>query len=149
MAASPLKLRSRKLSVSGLSIADTPEYSEITHRAGCSKRSDVSPRPPWHAKTRLVPCKARAIYHFLKGGWNDPNCAFNKGRPATARCASTGVVPATPLFFRILLGLFYRFVTQLSVSLSIECHPGLTFGKITRDGEFSRVGWFGGLGHFR
>ena len=43
--------------------------------AGCSKSPDISPAQPWHAKTRLVPSKAAASYHFIRGGGDDPNCA--------------------------------------------------------------------------
>ena len=143
--------------------------------AGCSKRSDFSPAQPWRSFhppalslprqtlypwTRLVPSKAAANFHFLRGGWDDPNCAafspatnwhaetrhqpergpsdsqylysgsrqaaltarierppFHRGGSASkkgtwplpphpseaARCASTGIVPATLSLFSILL----------------------------------------------
>ncbi len=32
----------------------------VGHRAGCSKRPDISPAQPWRAETRLVPSKAAA-----------------------------------------------------------------------------------------
>src|SRR5207253_5893178 len=58
--------------------------------AGCSKRPDFSPSQPWrlfhppalrlprqtlHPGTRLIPSKAAANYHFIRGGWDDPTCA--------------------------------------------------------------------------
>ena len=58
--------------------------------AGCSKRPDFSPAQPWRLfhppalslprqplrpETRLVPSKGAANYHFIRGGWDDPNCA--------------------------------------------------------------------------
>jgi hypothetical protein len=64
--------------------------------AGCSKRPDFSPAQPWrlfhppalslprqplHPGTRLIPCKAAASYHFLRGGWDDPNCAQSSHPP--------------------------------------------------------------------
>src|SRR5437016_11101711 len=57
---------------------------------GCSKRPDFLPTQPWRLlhppalslprqplrpKTRLVTSKAAANYHFIRGGWDDPNCA--------------------------------------------------------------------------
>ena len=39
------------------------------------KKATFSPAPPWRAKTRLVPNKAVASYHFIWGGWDDSNCA--------------------------------------------------------------------------
>lgn len=43
---------------------------------GCSKCSSFSPAQPWRAETRLDPSKAAVSYHlFLRGGWDDPNCA--------------------------------------------------------------------------
>ena len=65
--------------------------------AGCSKRPDFSPAQPWQLfhppalslprqplrpGMRLIPCKAAASYHFIRGGWNDPNCAHYSTRPA-------------------------------------------------------------------
>ena len=139
---------------------------------GCSKRPHFSPAQPWllfHPptlslprqtlcpRTRLIPCEAAASYHFLRGGWDDPNCAQYSTHPAlsaprralsraraflsfplfrgaakaalncahrtstvspcafcaqgghlvapypsseAARCASTGIVPATPPIFQ-------------------------------------------------
>jgi len=57
------------------------------HRAGCSKRPDFSPAQPWRAETRLVPSKAAASYTFIRGGWNDPNCAptFSPAHPLARR----------------------------------------------------------------
>ncbi len=37
------------------------------------------PRQPLCPRTRLVPCTAAMNYRFLRGGWDDPNCA----RPPT------------------------------------------------------------------
>jgi len=33
------------------------------------------PRQPLCPRTRLVPGKAAANYRFIRGGWDDPNCA--------------------------------------------------------------------------
>jgi len=150
--------------------------------AGCSKSPRFSPTQPrrlFHPPalslprqtlrpgTRLVPGKAAASCRFLRGGWDDPDCAQHShppthrhaetchlpgrgpsdsptspegvgrlfftarierpplyrggsaskknGLPApshsseAARCASKGIVPATPfLFFSILLGTFWK-----------------------------------------
>jgi hypothetical protein len=51
--------------------------------AGCSKRPAFSPAQPWRAKTRLFPNKAAASCHFIRGGWDDPNCAQFLTRPPT------------------------------------------------------------------
>ena len=48
-------------------------------------------------------------------------------------------------FFSILLGLFDRFFDERFIGLCIEGHHGLTFRKITRDGEFFGVRSPGGL----
>jgi hypothetical protein len=40
------------------------------------------PRQPLSPETRLVPGKAAAIYHLLRGGWDDPNCAQYSTHPA-------------------------------------------------------------------
>ena len=43
--------------------------------------ASTSPARPESAKTasrprtRLIPCKAAASYHFIRAGWNDPKCA--------------------------------------------------------------------------
>jgi hypothetical protein len=50
--------------------------------AGCSKRPDFSPAQPWRAETRLVPSKAAASCHIIRGGWDDPNCAQHSTHPA-------------------------------------------------------------------
>jgi len=57
--------------------------------------------------------------------------------------------PRTKLgaFFSFLLRLFDRFFDQRLVSLCLEGHHGLTFRKITRDGEFLWGGRFGGLNY--
>jgi len=67
------------------------------HCAGCSKSPDFSHAQPWRLPhppalslprqplcpgTRLVPSKAAASYHFLRGGWDDPNCAQYSTHPA-------------------------------------------------------------------
>ena len=44
-------------------------------RAECSKRPAFSPAQPRRAKTRLFPNKAATNCHFIRGGWDDPNCA--------------------------------------------------------------------------
>ncbi len=76
-------------------------------RAGCSKRPDFSPaqprrlfhppalslpRQPLHPGTRLVPGKAAANYHFIRGGWDDPNCA-QRSHPPTHWHAETCHLP--------------------------------------------------------
>jgi len=135
--------------------------------AGCSKSPRFSLTQPRRAKTRRSAGKAAASCHFIRGGWDDPDCAQHShppthrhaetchlpgrgpsdsptspegvgrlfftarierpplyrggsaskknGLPApshsseAARCASKGIVPATPfLFFSILLGTFWK-----------------------------------------
>ena len=51
---------------------------------------------------RAWPKQDRSIYHLLKGGWDDPNCAHPTSGVCVARCASKGIVPATRSFFSIL-----------------------------------------------
>jgi len=52
-------------------------------------------------------------------------------------------------FFSILLSLFDRFFKQRPVGLCIEGRHGLTFRKITRNGEFFGGGRLGGLDHLQ
>ena len=40
------------------------------------------PRQPLHPGTCLVPDKAAANYHFIRDGWDDPNCARYFSHPA-------------------------------------------------------------------
>jgi hypothetical protein len=62
----------------------------VNYFSGCSKWSLFLPAQPWRLfhppalslprqtlrpGTRLGPCKAAANYPFLRGGWDDPNCA--------------------------------------------------------------------------
>ena len=60
--------------------------------AGCSKRPDFSPAQPWRAETRLVPSKAAASYHLIRGGWDYPNCA-QRSHPPTHWHAETCHLP--------------------------------------------------------
>jgi hypothetical protein len=89
---------------------------------GCSKKPDFSPAQPWRAETRLVPSKDAASEEARR----------------TLRYVEPLSDARTKLadFFRILLGLFDLFFEQRPVGLSIEGHHGLTFRKITRNGEF-------------
>jgi hypothetical protein len=65
--------------------------------AGCSKGPAFSPAQPWRLfhppalslprqtrrpGTRLFPNKAAASCHFIRGGWDDPNCAQYSTHPA-------------------------------------------------------------------
>jgi hypothetical protein len=52
-------------------------------------------------------------------------------------------------FFSILLGLFDWFFDERSVGLCIEDPHGLTFRKITRNGEFFGGGRRGGLNYLQ
>ena len=58
---------------------------------------------------RGAPCPSKAaisvcLLPLLRGGWDDPNCARPTRASEAARCASTGIVLATPTsFFSILL----------------------------------------------
>src|SRR5947209_3928487 len=69
-----------------------------------SKRPDFSPAQPWRAKTRLVPSKAAANYHFIRGGWDDPNCARPTRAFSSRALREHGDRPSHPApFFSILL----------------------------------------------
>jgi hypothetical protein len=78
--------------------------------AGCSKRPDFSPAQPrrlFHPPalnlprqtlcpgTHLVPSKAAASCHFIRGGWDDPNCArrFHPPDPPIASQSISRDVP--------------------------------------------------------
>ena len=70
-----------------LSILEADRW--ILTSAGCSKRPSS---------------KAAANYHFIRGGWDDPNCARPTRGFSTARCASTEDRLSHPAaFFSILL----------------------------------------------
>ena len=77
------------------------------HQTGCSKSPDFSPAQPWllfhppalslprqtlRPGTRLVPSKAAANYHLLRGGWDDPNCP-QRSHPPTHWHAETCHLP--------------------------------------------------------
>ena len=79
--------------------------------AGCSKGPDFSPSQPWrlfhppalrlprqtlHPGTRLIPSKAAANYHFIRGGWDDPTCA-QLSHPPYPPIASQSISRDVPL----------------------------------------------------
>ena len=77
-----------------------PIFMRQEHHVGCSKRPDFSPTQPRRAKTRPSAGKAAANYLLLRGGGMIPPARVQRGESATARCASTGIVPATPTPFQ-------------------------------------------------
>ena len=50
--------------------------------AGCSKRRPSHPPNPGAPRRAVPRRKAAAIYHLLRGGWDDPNCAQYSTHPA-------------------------------------------------------------------
>src|SRR4029077_16135057 len=71
---------------------------------GCSNSSTFSPTQPWRAETRLIPSKAAVNNHFLRGGWDDPNCARPRGAFSGRALREHGDRPSHPRsFFSIIL----------------------------------------------
>jgi hypothetical protein len=52
------------------------------HSRRLLKRPDFSPAQPRRAETRRSAGKAAANYHFIRGGWDDPDCAQYSTHPA-------------------------------------------------------------------
>ena len=50
--------------------------------AATSPSRSASAKTAAYPVTRLAPCKAVANYPFLRGGWDDPNCAQYSTHPA-------------------------------------------------------------------
>jgi hypothetical protein len=61
------------------------------------------PRQPLRPGTHLNPSKAAANYHFIRGGWDDPNCARPTRAFSSRALREHGDRPSYPaLFFSIL-----------------------------------------------
>jgi hypothetical protein len=63
------------------------------------------PRQPLCPRTRLVPCKTAANYRFLRGGWDDTNCARHQWS------------------FQACLNLFFWNGTRVGLTAPVERGP--------------------------
>src|SRR6266850_4958362 len=91
------------------------------------KKATFSPAQPWRAKTRLLPSKAAANYHLIRGGWDDPNCARPTWAFSSRALRDDWDSPSHPApFFSILL-IVSRFPAGMGslVESFTPCQPGL------------------------
>src|SRR5438552_4298239 len=71
-------------------------------------------RQPFRPRTCLVPGKAAASHHFIRGGWNDPNCARPTRAFLSRALREHGDRPSYPAsFFSSLSELHNRIDHQL------------------------------------
>ena len=111
--------------------AHVPQHEHIP--VGCSNSPTFSPTRPWRAERRLVPSKAAANYHHLRGGWDDPNCARSTRAFGGRALREHGDRPSYPAPFSA--SCYIRSIRMVGTSItrrSTEASPRIRPITLTR-----------------